>query len=1025
MEQITGRVAPDAVIPTFVDRVSNDQRRRYREELPVDPPSPIKRARVAANVAVAVADVVPDPPLPTIPDDFTEPERYEMGLDFDDEAPHPSAPVAPRVIKPSDPALHRFRARRDTYLGALLYRAGRMRADIELCRSCRDPMAEPTRHIDNPLHCVERWNGQFFEACSLKALGLRVQLGHLPHERCPEPLEAHTAFVVLHTNGIHEVAVDVYDCEHRVAAGPPEVQMLRMGWFPATDDRPRTCTTLSCLSLFLLNTWQAKTTAYDFYKMLEKLTDNTGAKLPNRYHAFLRMAREYRHLQMLKRAGRGHDPTGVEGTKPGELAIRCPCCPRPGVNLPENWEDVPPEDAFLYILFLAMDACFRLKRRMVSSELKDPSLADGLAYLVESGPYRGWLLTMTDQKEMSTCSGLAALDYANTKYSRGYSATGVGMGVCARHEFVQPNGVGDLQKGERYANMDYIFASLLRHWHQQLKKFVSYDIVCQWWIHLRERLLLLPPLVRLRLSLVFMSFFSLNLVPGSAQTDREGIERPWANIGGVASSTREMGLGSRADTLNCHWGFWNWQKLVGLAERLRIRTDRALAEYSAQMEAFTTFSTQQAERVPAWRAMVKAYENDPKQKNPYEMAVKGLTEAQVLLQLEQDEAKRVAAGVPSIHRVSPSSFISAALEVEEEQRRVRVQVQLKKAQTTAQQIDIVNLRRDLSRSLRRLRLLQATYTPAAIVALENHTPAADEQPETMPLFLPSALPLEARDQDPVRLLAVIETLMRDAQLATSLAALRNQLHVKARLFTYKELQARNQGANTRMREIVNRNETKIRLHSEKYQMAWEAKRRLEGGDRAKVGWELLGKEDIRCMEDAEDLALRAKRAERAEHREEELRRQGLMPQLTPEERERRRRPGGENVHQVSWIWTGAGTTGTDAELEEALRIEWCKAYARIRRWREETRLLEEEVRRLPIALEHVSKEWDAHAQALALDTMGKQRKQAEVDELMGGMGARADRDEEEIGAEEDEEELLDLHGDAADDEHMLGGGEDD
>jgi hypothetical protein len=50
---------------------------------------------------------------------------------------------------------------------------------------------------------------------------------------------------------------------------------------------------------------------------------------------------------------------------------------------------------------------------------------------------------------MSTCSGLAALDYANTKFSRGYSATGVGMGVCARHEFVQPNGVGDLQRGEQ------------------------------------------------------------------------------------------------------------------------------------------------------------------------------------------------------------------------------------------------------------------------------------------------------------------------------------------------------------------------------------------------------------------------------------------------------------------------------------------------------------------------------------------------------------------------------------------------
>jgi hypothetical protein len=50
---------------------------------------------------------------------------------------------------------------------------------------------------------------------------------------------------------------------------------------------------------------------------------------------------------------------------------------------------------------------------------------------------------------MSTCSGLAALDYANTKYFRGYMATGVGMVVCAWHEFVLLNSVADLQKGEQ------------------------------------------------------------------------------------------------------------------------------------------------------------------------------------------------------------------------------------------------------------------------------------------------------------------------------------------------------------------------------------------------------------------------------------------------------------------------------------------------------------------------------------------------------------------------------------------------
>lgn len=57
---------------------------------------------------------------------------------------------------------------------------------------------------------------------------------------------------------------------------------------------------------------------------------------------------------------------------------------------------------------------------------------------------------------MSTCTGLAALDHANTKYSRGYATTGVGVGVCARHEFIQKNGAVDLQKGERYARKNIV-----------------------------------------------------------------------------------------------------------------------------------------------------------------------------------------------------------------------------------------------------------------------------------------------------------------------------------------------------------------------------------------------------------------------------------------------------------------------------------------------------------------------------------------------------------------------------------------
>ncbi|KAF7354813.1 CxC2 domain-containing protein [Mycena sanguinolenta] len=959
---ITGRQPVDTPITTLVHRVSDDNRRRYHDEIQVDPPSPIKRARLQ------VEDPTPPIPFNNTSEDQVADDRYQMGFD--------------------DPPLEE-------------------RGDME--------------------------------------------------EDAPKVIKP--AFVILHTTGIFEVAIDACDCEDALAAGTDEIQLLRAGLFPATDERPRTAATFEVLDEWMISTLQAKTTMYDFYKMLEKRTDNMGGKVPNRYNAFIRMSREYAHLQMLIRGGRGHDPTGVDGTKPGELAIRCPVCPRPGVNLPEGWENASPEDQYLYIIFLALDACFRLKRRMVSTWGKDPPLSSGWAYCVEYPAYREFLLTVTDQKEMSTCSGLAALDYANTKFARGYSATGVAMGVCARHEFILPNGAGDLQRGERFANIDYVFASFMRYIDHRLFKIISYDIVCQWWKNLKKRLKKLPPLVRLRLVLELVRFvvpklhinthtllckiaFSLLLVPGSAQTDGEGIERPWANIGGIASSTREMGPGSREDTLNNHWGWWNWQKLLGLADRLRARLDRAKSEYAAQLEAFTTFSTQQQAHVPQWLAMIEEFEADGMKKNPYH--VEGLTEAQVLLRLEQEETQRVEAGIPGIHTVSPSSFVAAALEVEDQQRKVRVQVELKKAGTTAQEIDIMALRRDLRRNIRRLRTLQATYTPAAVMELSKHQAPEDEQPENEPLFLPSALSAAQRAEEPVRGLAVIEDELRDAQCGMSLVLLRNQLMIKARFLLYKKLHARHQGPNTRSHTLVARNESKIRLHSKKYQMAREAKLRLADGDESKCSWRKLLESDIRCMEDADDLRKTA--AEKKKQTERRLEREAL----SAEELERQKRNVSESTREVSWIWTCAGMLESDAEMEDALRIEWSKAYARVRRWREEVRLVEEEARRLPISLEYHALEWEGLLMKLDIDGLSAEdaegavaygmkqidmyRKLAKdvpvtMTELRLGRGKRRQRVEDEsdeiIGAEEDEAELRDVRGDVSDKEYILGGGADD
>ncbi|KAJ7792512.1 hypothetical protein B0H14DRAFT_3499174 [Mycena olivaceomarginata] len=445
--------------------LSDDRRRTHTQTHPVDLPSPLKKRRTDNIKAQLATHFFAD-----VGDGF----EYV----FDDLAapPSPIQKSASRGVKPrakhylsSDWPLREWTPLQDEYLREFIRLEGRGDVCVTHCPTC--PASAPREtphyrcidcdipdvfcadccvraHASHPLDRIECWDGCRFVRITLKQMGLVVQLGHACHDPCKSPIKGHKKFMT------------------RTFAHRGVSRCCDDPGTPATHKEPQTCTTFRALEMFHIMTLQGKVTTYDFYSGLEKLTDNTGLiKVKDRYKAFMRSMRQWRHLVMLKRGGRGNDGDRlVAETRPGELAVVCPACPQPGVNLPAGWESASGADAFLYILYIAIDACFRLKRRL------DP-------------PFRLYLKTVTDQKEMSTCSGLAALDYANTKFSRGYGSTGVGLGVCARHEFVQRNGAADLQKGERYSNMDYILGSLLRHYHAQLRKFFSYDICCQWSKH--------------------------------------------------------------------------------------------------------------------------------------------------------------------------------------------------------------------------------------------------------------------------------------------------------------------------------------------------------------------------------------------------------------------------------------------------------------------------------------------------------------------------------------------------------------
>ncbi len=183
---------------------------------------------------------------------------------------------------------------------------------------------------------------------------------------------------------------------------------------------------------------------------------------------------------------------------------------------------------------------------------------------------------------MNTCgSNLKAIDHANKGFSDGYAATGVGAVVCARHTLLRKNGVCNLQKGERYVNMDYILASTLVG-VTLFRLLIVYDIACQWSKKLRARMSDLRSDIDVDLNRVKItaaipkahikahgklcqSAFSLNYLPGSARTDGEGVERDWAHMNALTASTREMGPGNRQETLDDHWNAWNWEKIKKLS----------------------------------------------------------------------------------------------------------------------------------------------------------------------------------------------------------------------------------------------------------------------------------------------------------------------------------------------------------------------------------------------------------------------------------------------------------------------------
>ncbi|KAK6992988.1 CxC2 domain-containing protein [Favolaschia claudopus] len=859
----------------------------------------------------------------------------------------------------SDDPMKSWKPMMQFFLDELLRREG-LGDNETRCACCRQELLPAARRF----RC--RDCGIFLQCTDC----LVYQLGHGGHP-CPHPAPVARDMIVLDFPHVHHVKYRYCACDLSDRANNLQ-QLLRNDWYPATTVDPATCTTFATLEIFRLLSVVGGINVNDFVHTMEKNTDPWGVdQVPDRYKAFGRMSRQFACLGRLKRAGRAHDDAGVEATEKGGCAVLCWACPHEGINLPEGWRDLPHEYQFLFMLILAVDANFRLRNRLRANARDDPPLASGWGYMQEASGYKRHLRNAVPEKDISTCAAFAALAQKETRLTTGLRASGLGAVVCARHEVVRPQGLGDLQKGERYMNMDYIvLASILGV--LLLYIAVCYDIVCQWKIRFRERMAAMPEGMRLDLDKTTIVFGlpvwhataherscqvqnTLTFQEGVGRTDGEGTERVWSGFNALATATKEMNYGAREDAIEDKVDYHNTEKNLKQGTTLPRKLVIAIEERDRQVASFEEVDgTLKPELRQQWQGMIDAWIADRTQKNPYELdeGQNVPSEASIRLALAKEELEEAATGKATLHGSSVTSFLVMGLQLENAQDRIRRELKGRSVLAAEQSERITEQRRAFFAKLRKFRALQAIYVPAAAERLREDDEQRDPdlpppQAEEVKLFLPSALS-RGDGSTEAEGLPGKEARLREGQLNDNIRRLRSRLHAKRHLLHYRLEHLVGQRGGTRAAVLIEQVTENIEEAAARYRRAREALISLKG-ESACSAWKPLRDEDIRLDQDREVDALARERLGGVGSKGSRKSTRATAAAISSRQK------------KMSWIWTqGGGPDADEEELAEAVRVEWATAKARRDRWSEEVDLLREEMRRVLRFLRWRAVWWEEH-----------------------------------------------------------------
>ncbi|TFK17926.1 hypothetical protein FA15DRAFT_683413 [Coprinopsis marcescibilis] len=318
-------------------------------------------------------------------------------------------------------------------------------------------------------------------------------------------------------------------------------------------------------------------------KFDQKLRRLTCSVAPNnvldRKRELSRTWRQWNHLKDNKRCGFGHS-----NEQPGEgaLALFCGACPQPGINVPEGWE--MDTDQQKYRLALATDCNMVLNHLAGSGEYADVWLQPGMSYMANRGPYASHCAVAQELDEPSTCDEHRAVKDKH-KSRKGYDSTGLVAVACNRHGCFAPGSVVDMQKGEKQLHAGYSVAQAVRL--LKLTLFLGllfyYDINCWYSVNFWKRMskapwLKFPQQKDYQITFGIGAFhvhghqevclprYGPTYIPGAGTTSREILESLWSILNKVASITRSMSRAHRSELLDAVMEDINWKKLVGMGK---------------------------------------------------------------------------------------------------------------------------------------------------------------------------------------------------------------------------------------------------------------------------------------------------------------------------------------------------------------------------------------------------------------------------------------------------------------------------